>query len=102
MSGNNIGLDSFVVHCVLEKWYLLEFWTKWSLWSAFLWHCLLSNCMLKDHNRSKLTRLSDWKMIVNAKLEVLSKSVSWFEAVKKRIVTLSLTLFLKDRDIVDR
>ena len=34
----------------------------------------LSNCLLKDHNRGKLTRLSDWKMTVDAELEVLSKS----------------------------
>ena len=70
MNGNDIDLDSFVVHCVPEKWYLPEFWTKWSQWSAILWHCLLSNCLLKDHNRSKLTRLSDWKMTVDAELEV--------------------------------
>ena len=70
--------------------------------SAILWHCFLSNRLLKDHNSSKLTRLSDWKMIVEyAELEVLSKSVSWIEALKMRIVTLSLALFLRDRDIVD-
>ena len=88
MNGNDIDLDSFVVHCVPEKWYLPEFWTKWSLRSAILWHCLLSNCLLKDHNRSKLTRLSDWKMTFDAELVVYSKSVSWMEALKKTIVTL--------------
>ena len=45
MSGNNIGLDSFVVHCVPEKWYPAEFWTKWSQWSAILWHCLQDECV---------------------------------------------------------
>ena len=40
-------------------------------------------------------------MIVDAELEVLSKSVSRIEVLKKGIVTLSLTLFLRDGDIVD-
>ena len=77
----------------------LKFWTKsWVELKRFVGHSLallLIKSFVKRY-RSKLTRLSDWKMKVEAELEVLSKSVSWMEALKKRIVTLSFTLLLKD------